>query len=150
MNEPCPHCPKPCTIMSKDCHACGRHIPKQAQALASAAPASEIAPPTQPAQQPVGVVSAISRECSLQWTFSPLPAAYDAPDRKVYPWGKRFEVFVAPCDGLPPARPAVKDHEIAQAVNQLRDIAIKFHDTQQLRERIAAVIVPLLQGKQHL
>lgn len=38
----------------------------------------------------------------------------------------------------------MKDHEIAQTVNHLRDIAIQFHDAQQLRERIADVIVPLL------
>lgn len=38
----------------------------------------------------------------------------------------------------------VKDHEIAQAVNELRDIAVTFHATQQLRERIAGVVVPLI------
>lgn len=37
----------------------------------------------------------------------------------------------------------IKDHEIAQAVNTLRDIAIEFHGTQQLRERIAEVLRPL-------
>lgn len=37
-----------------------------------------------------------------------------------------------------------KDHEIARAVNTLRDIAIEFHGAQQLRERIARVVVPLL------
>lgn len=43
------------------------------------------------------------------------------------------------------AQPALKDHEIAQVVNQLRDIAIQFHGAQQLRDQIARVIVPLLQ-----
>lgn len=38
----------------------------------------------------------------------------------------------------------IKDHVIAQTVNKLRDVAIVFHGTQQLRERIAEVIVPLL------
>lgn len=38
----------------------------------------------------------------------------------------------------------MKDNEIALIVNQLRDIAVTFHNTQQLRERIAHVIVPLL------
>ena len=38
----------------------------------------------------------------------------------------------------------MKDHEIAQTVNQLRDIAKEYGQTQQLRERIAAVIVPIL------
>ena len=39
----------------------------------------------------------------------------------------------------------MKDHEIAALVNTLRDIAIKYHGSQQLREQIAAVVVPALQ-----
>ncbi len=35
----------------------------------------------------------------------------------------------------------MKDHEIAMLVNELRDIAIKYHNCQQLRERIASCIV---------
>jgi hypothetical protein len=42
---------------------------------------------------------------------------------------------------------ALKDHEIAQLVNELRDTAIKYRDAQQLRERIAALVVPALRGK---
>ena len=38
----------------------------------------------------------------------------------------------------------LKDHEIALVVNELRDIAIRYHGTQQLRERIAQVVVPAL------
>lgn len=38
----------------------------------------------------------------------------------------------------------MKDHEIAQIINQIRDIAIEFHGTQQLRERIAGVLRPIL------
>lgn len=38
----------------------------------------------------------------------------------------------------------LKDHEIARIVNELRDIAIRYHGTQQLRERIAQVVVPAL------
>jgi hypothetical protein len=34
----------------------------------------------------------------------------------------------------------MKDHEIRELVNQIRDIAIEYHGTQQLRERIAHVI----------
>jgi hypothetical protein len=34
----------------------------------------------------------------------------------------------------------VKDHEIAQLVNDLRDIAKEFHSAQQLRERIAIIV----------
>lgn len=40
----------------------------------------------------------------------------------------------------------MKDHEIAALVNNLRDIAINYHCSQQLRERIAAVVVPALRG----
>jgi hypothetical protein len=39
---------------------------------------------------------------------------------------------------------AAKDHEIAQAVNAIRDAAITYRDAQQLRERIAGIVVPLL------
>jgi len=38
----------------------------------------------------------------------------------------------------------MKDHIIAAVVNDLRDTAIKFHDTQQLRERLRHCIEPLL------
>jgi len=40
----------------------------------------------------------------------------------------------------------MKDHEIAQLVNALRDCAVEFRDAQQLRERIAALVVPALRG----
>lgn len=40
----------------------------------------------------------------------------------------------------------IKDHQIAQAVNELRDIAIQYHATQQLRERISRVLVPLVRS----
>jgi len=43
----------------------------------------------------------------------------------------------------PEAKQPVKDHEVAALVNRLRDIAIEFHGTQQLRERIAHEIRPL-------
>lgn len=45
--------------------------------------------------------------------------------------------------GRTPAQPApvvLKDHQIRELVNQLRDIAIEYHGTQQLRERIARVL----------
>ena len=38
----------------------------------------------------------------------------------------------------------LKGHQIAALVNELRDIAVEFHGTQQLRERIAQVVVPVL------
>ncbi|EOD2804680.1 hypothetical protein ACJLW1_003204 [Klebsiella aerogenes] len=42
----------------------------------------------------------------------------------------------------------MKDHEIRELVNQLRDIAIEYHGAQQLRERIArAVRAAMLQAE---
>lgn len=40
----------------------------------------------------------------------------------------------------PPAPVAMKGHQIRELVNELRDIAIEYHGTQQLRERIARVV----------
>lgn len=39
-----------------------------------------------------------------------------------------------------PGNVVLKDHQIRELVNQLRDIAVEYHGTQQLRERIARVI----------
>lgn len=38
----------------------------------------------------------------------------------------------------------MKEHEIGLVINEIRDIAIEFKDAQQLRERIAGVLRPLL------
>jgi len=40
----------------------------------------------------------------------------------------------------PPAPVAMKDHQIRELVNELRDIAVGYHGTQQLRERIARTV----------
>jgi hypothetical protein len=42
-----------------------------------------------------------------------------------------------------PAVPAWKDNDTAKLVNDLRDVAIEFHDSQQLRERIAQIVRPI-------
>ncbi|HGF1360402.1 TPA: hypothetical protein ACF6V4_000443 [Enterobacter cloacae] len=39
-----------------------------------------------------------------------------------------------------PAPVSVKDHQIRELVNELRDIAVEYHGTQQLRERIARTV----------
>ena len=39
---------------------------------------------------------------------------------------------------------APADHKIREAVNQLRDVAVQFHAHQSLRDRIAAVVLPLV------
>jgi hypothetical protein len=41
----------------------------------------------------------------------------------------------------------LKDHQIAQTVNALTTIAREYGGTEQLRERIAQVIVPILKGQ---
>lgn len=42
---------------------------------------------------------------------------------------------------------SMKDHQIRELVNELRDIAVEYHGTQQLRERIARTIrAAMLQG----
>ena len=40
----------------------------------------------------------------------------------------------------PPAPVSMKDHQVRELVNELRDIAVEYHGTQQLRERIARTI----------
>lgn len=59
-----------------------------------------------------------------------------------------FEERVASITTQPQeAAPAgLKDHEVASLVNRLRDIAVLFHDSQQLRERIAHEIRPVATG----
>jgi hypothetical protein len=41
----------------------------------------------------------------------------------------------------------LKDHQIAQTVNALTAIARDYGQTQQLRDRIANIIVPILKGQ---
>ena len=41
----------------------------------------------------------------------------------------------------------MKDHEIAQLVNQLTDIAKKYHDHDCLREKISKAIKPAIKAK---
>ena len=47
----------------------------------------------------------------------------------------------------PPAPVSMKDHQIRELVNELRDIAVEYQGTQQLRERIARTVrAAILQG----
>lgn len=47
----------------------------------------------------------------------------------------------------PPAPVAMKDHQIRDLVNELRDIVVEYYGTQQLRERIAKTVrAAMLQG----
>lgn len=40
--DACKHCPEPCTVISQDCHACGRHIPPKQAEAALAQPAMDL------------------------------------------------------------------------------------------------------------
>lgn len=84
----------------------------------------------------------------------PLPQ----PWRKVYerPHGKQELLYYTADQMREYARAATKaaapadaqkDHEIREAINQLRDVAVQFHAAQQLRERIAGIVLPLVKGR---
>lgn len=51
---------------------------------------------------------------------------------------RRFDVAPGPLFAVP--QPFMKDHQIRELVNELRDIAVQYHGTQQLRERIARTV----------
>ncbi|WP_434370149.1 hypothetical protein ACJX0I_10065 [Enterobacter hormaechei subsp. xiangfangensis] len=58
-----------------------------------------------------------------------------------------YEITEIPLYTAPPAPVAMKDHQIRELVNELRDIAVKYHGSQQLREHIARTIrAAMLQG----
>ena len=52
---------------------------------------------------------------------------------KMMPLGTKFYT-------APPAQEPMKDHQIRELVNDLCDIAVEYHGTQQLRERIARTV----------
>lgn len=78
------------------------------------------------------------------------PKGMSTHDGKVRIGADRLQYLLAYIDRLAAApTPAAqaeppKDHEIAQAVNALRDVAREFHAHDSLRERIAHVAVPLM------
>ena len=47
---------------------------------------------------------------------------------------------MARCDQCSPGGQAMKQHEFRELVNELRDTAIKYHASQELRERIVHVL----------
>lgn len=58
-----------------------------------------------------------------------------------------YEITEIPLYTAPPAPVAMKDHQIRDLVNELRDIAVEYYGTQQLRERIAKTVrAAMLQG----
>lgn len=60
---------------------------------------------------------------------------------------ENIEELYVPGSSAPPAPVSMKDHQIRELVNELRDIAVEYHGTQQLRERIARTVrAAMLQG----
>ncbi len=53
---------------------------------------------------------------------------------------ENIEELYVPGIPVTPAPVAMKDHQIRELVNELRDIAVKYHGSQQLREHIARTI----------
>lgn len=65
----------------------------------------------------------------------------DRPDLGLLPDGINY-LYAAP-----PAPVSMKDHQIRDLVNELRDVAVEYHGTQQMRERIARTVrAAMLQG----
>ena len=113
----------------------------QAHALA-AIEASQISTAPTPSSQPIDDdFSSFELLCALLMER-------DAGGITLARWGDvRWHIETKPAA---PAAPIpdqpLKDHEIAQVVNTLRDVALQFHGAQQLRERIAHIVVPLLKN----
>lgn len=60
-----------------------------------------------------------------------------------YSFEQREEYALAAIAAYRAAQEEIKDHEIRETTNALRDIAVQFHATQQLRSRIQDIILPL-------
>ncbi|WP_447782094.1 hypothetical protein [Enterobacter asburiae] len=95
------------------------------------------------------------------YAATPAPVSLDAGDKlsnfiaSQELLGKDFEKVLSenieglyvPGNSVPPAPVAMKDHQVRELVNDLRDIAIEYHGTQRLRERIARTVrAAMLQG----
>ncbi|WP_336479292.1 hypothetical protein [Escherichia coli] len=99
-----------------------------------------------------GAKQAVSEGCEIRRLYAAPPASVvDAePVADVVAWHKegeertcdirwrRFDVAPGPLFSM--AQPVMKDHQIRELVNELRDIAVEYHSTQQLRERIARTV----------
>ncbi|HHW0480895.1 TPA: DUF551 domain-containing protein [Escherichia coli] len=89
-------------------------------------------------------------EARILYTAPPAPVVNAEPVADVVAWHKegeertcdirwrRFDVAPGPLFAIAP--PVMKDHQIRELVNELRDIAVEYHGTQQLRERIARTV----------
>jgi hypothetical protein len=87
---------------------------------------------------------------ALVWTDQQAMPGIRAGNEFVPGYGKRIDYrplsLHAQVAALTAQPDPLKDHQVAALVNELRDIAVQYHGTQQLRERIAQVVVPALRG----
>ncbi|WP_350363766.1 hypothetical protein [Enterobacter hormaechei] len=85
---------------------------------------------------------------SIYWDFDTFRAHTDC-DATALRWLEEAikNTGAKPLYTAPPAPVSMKDHQIRELVNELRDIAVEYHGTQQLRERIARTVrAAMLQG----
>lgn len=93
-------------------------------------PPSQPALDTEPDRNPVLAYADSYRDMAKQGVESvPIWSVITDLERNIAPVYRHAQQPVVP-----------KDHQIRELVNQLRDIAIEYHGTQQLRERIARVL----------
>lgn len=81
------------------------------------------------------------------WLASPISPPISSIDYAIMAFNAGRETVGAARQVVAPAYEA-KDHEIRQLVNDLRDIAIQFRDTQQLRSRIQYAVLPFFEFRQ--
>ncbi|WP_275261519.1 hypothetical protein [Citrobacter freundii] len=68
---------------------------------------------------------------------------------KEWMWRDPYNGLI-PLYTTPPAPEPMKDHQIRELVNDLRDITVEYHGTQQLRERIARTVrAAMIQAGNH-
>ncbi|MDM3069145.1 hypothetical protein [Citrobacter sp. Cf224] len=81
--------------------------------------------------EPVGITDRNEIECLKRGEMANvMPPDYRGVDK-----GDEVYIYTAP-----PVPELMKDHQIRELVNDLRDIAIEYHGTQQFRERIARTV----------
>lgn len=105
------------------------------------------AQPAAPVARPVPYFNRLAVERAIESCENPEGMRLnDSKERPILPGGtlRRLLDVIDALSAQPAAVGAMKDHEIAELVNTLRDIAIEFAGQQQLRERIAHAVVPAL------
>lgn len=108
------------------------------QCPAARAPADSVTAPAGPTDAQIDA-------CARSMLYQPWGIGSRIEDARAF--AKRILSNFAHTQPAKAADSALKDHQIAALVNELRDIAIQYHSTQQLRERIARTVVPALKAQ---